>query len=405
MKVLLVTPEFPPHSLGGGGQIVKILAHRLGDRGHSVVVLSGLHKVRNFFDRPYCTTSKDAKVVWLPLLPTPKVGFQLNTIMPPNLYSIVELVRVFLKSDFDIVHIHGYGHFSVDMAAVLSRLSRKPYIYTIHGFPKEPLRKGGILKALYDIYNLVLGKPLVRSAAKTIAVSNSLAKECEFYALPQRIIVIPNALDSPVNPDTSALRMHEVLEKYNLLGKKIVLAIGRLSVAKGFQYAIQAFPLMFKDFPDAQLVIVGKDDGYGYSAELRRLVLQNGLKSRVSFLSGVNDEEKTVLLGQASVVVIPSIEEVFGLVALEAMAAGKPIVASKLGGLAEILAPDKYSILIDSTDPVRLALALVSVLKDKEKIIGAMKNRKNRTERFSSDKMAEQYSCVYKKTASKIRSG
>ena len=90
---------------------------------------------------------------------------------------------------------------------------------------------------------------------------------------------------------------------------------------------------------------------------------------------------------------------------MEYMAAGKPIVASKLGGLAEILAPDKYSILIDSTDPVRLALALVSVLKDKEKIIGAMKNRKNRTERFSSDKMAEQYSCVYKKTASRIRSG
>jgi glycosyltransferase involved in cell wall biosynthesis len=397
VKVLIVTPEFPPHALGGGGRMVRVLAQALGKSGCQVTVLSGLYKVKGFSDSPFSTNSGQVEVIWLPLLPTPKVKFQLNTIMPPNIRSSAEFLRIFLRGEFDVVHIHGYGHFFGDLAAILSRLVRKPYIYTIHGFPKEPKRRGGILKTVYDIYSLFMGNPLIHGAAKIIAVSESLAKECVSFVSENKIEVIYNALDSQSYQKPSDATTIEIAERYKLQGKKVILGIGRLSEAKGFQYAIQAFPEVLKKIPEAQLVIVGKDDGYGYFHKLEQMASKNGVSLKVTFVGGVNDEEKNALLWQAEIVVIPSIEEVFGLVALEAMASGRPIVASNIGGLVEILAKDKYSFLVESANVAQLAEALVNMLEDKNLLREARANNVLRSSEFDVKHMANMHIELYAK--------
>jgi glycosyltransferase involved in cell wall biosynthesis len=396
MRILVVSPEYPPYSLGGGGLIAKLLAEKLKQNDQSVVVLAGKHKVNGFFDPPLSAYNKGVHVVWLPLFPTPKTGFQLNTIMPPNARSTSEILRTFFRGDFDVVQVHGFGHFFVDFALALSILTRKPYVYTIHGFPKEPARRGGALKIIFNLYSQCVGRSLVGFASKIIAVSTSLAQECELYARAEKIKVIRNAIDYFTTDKPSDVKISQVTKKYNLRNKSVILAIGRLSQAKGFQYAIEALSTVLKQVPNAHLLIVGKDEGYGYSLELKQQVAKASLEYHVSFLTEVDDEEKISLLWLANAVVIPSTEEVFGLVALEAMASGRLIVASDIGGLTEILRDDKYSTLVPPGKADILASALVAKLEDKKGAEAAAFDGLERVQEFNPDLMVHNYLRIYK---------
>lgn len=395
MEILMVAPEYPPKSIGGGGVVIKALAQGLEKQGHQLKVVSALYDVDGFFDRPYETSSGGTTIQWLPLIPAPKVGFQLNSYLPPNLFSIIQLTRIFLKRDFDVVHIHGYGHFFCDFAAILSRLSGKPYVYTIHGFPKEPKRRGGLLGALYGLYSCFLSRPLVQGASKIVAVSGDLGKECTQYFPQSDIEVISNGIDPEYCTEPPTEKSQEVALKYKLRGKKVILGLGRLCASKGFQYAIKALPMVLEKVPQAHLVITGSDDGYGYSNELKRLIEKTGVKPNVSFLGRVEDGEKNLILWQATVVVIPSLEEPFGLVAPEAMGSGRPVVASRVGGLPETLANDKYSCLVESGDEKQLAAALISALTDSNLQRGARENRVIRLGKYDLNHMAHAYTELY----------
>lgn len=397
MKILQVSPEFPPYSLGGGGLFVQNLASGLHRQGHQVTVATGFFAVTSILERPFSTNCRGTAVIWLPLFPAPNVGFQLKTITPPNLFSIEQLARVLMIRDFDMVHIHGFGHLLCDYAATMCRVLGKKYVLTIHGFPKEPRRRGGVLSMMYNAYAKTLGAETIRHATKVVAVSNSIASECHEYVTNRNIAVIRNAVDTSLYyAAPSAQKMENTMIRYNLVGKSVILCIGRLSEAKGFQYLIRALPIVRKKIPNVHLVIVGKDNGYGYLRKLTKLATQEGVEPYISFVGGVNDEEKKALLWIAPVVAIPSVEEPFGIVALEAMASGKPIIASKVGGLKEILSADKYSLLVESESSEQLAQALISAMNDESMIIGAKTDRISRSEQFDLNRMVLKYIDLYR---------
>jgi glycosyltransferase involved in cell wall biosynthesis len=398
LKILQVSPEFPPYSLGGGGLLVQNLVQGLRGQGNEVTLAAGLFEVKGILERPFSTNYRDTTVIWLPLLPAPNVGFQLKTITPPNFFSIAELLRVLMIQDFDIVHIHGFGHLFCDYAAVLCRVLGKKYVLTIHGFPKEPRRRGGVLSMVYNAYAKTLGSQTIRHATKVVAISNSIAKECHEYVTDEKIAVIRNAVDTAMySAPPSAQKINNIITRYNLAGKIVVLCIGRLSEAKGFQYVIHALPIVRKEIPNVHLVIVGKDDGYGYFKELTKIAMKQGVEPYVSFVGGVDDEEKNALLWTARIVTIPSIEEPFGLVALEAMASGRTVIASKVGGLQEILSADKYSLLVESKNVDQLAQAMIKVINDENMRIGARKDRFSRSEQFDLTRMVFKYIDLYHK--------
>jgi glycosyltransferase involved in cell wall biosynthesis len=396
LKILQVTPEFPPHSLGGGGLLVQNLVQGLRKQGNEVTLVTGLFEVNGILERPFSTNCRGIMVIWLPLFPAPNVGFQLKTITPPNPFSVAQLLRVLMIQDFDIVHIHGFGHLLCDYAAVLCRVFGKKYVLTIHGFPKEPRRRGGLLSIVYNAYTKTLGAQTIRHATKVVAVSSSIAKECHEYAPDEKIAVIRNAVDTTMySAPPSAQKINSIITRYNLAGSLVILCVGRLSEAKGFQYAIRALPVVRKAIPNVRLVIVGKDDGYGYFRELKKITVQQGIEPYVSFVGGVNDEEKNALLWTARVVAIPSVEEPFGIVALEAMASGRIVVASKVGGLQEILSSDKYSFLVESKNVDQLAQALIKVITDENMRIGAREDRFSRSEQFDLRRMISEYIDLY----------
>jgi glycosyltransferase involved in cell wall biosynthesis len=401
IRILQISPEFPPYFLGGGGLFVKNLSKKLSQQGHSVTVISGCYVVKGFLDHPFSVHKESLRVEWLPLLPTPKIGFQLKTIMPPNLRSFIRLIKIFQSKDFDVVHIHGFGHPICDYASILCRIIGINYLLTIHGFPKEPMRRGGILRLLFNAYSASFGASVIKNADVTIAVSESLAHECLAYVPKEKIEVIQNAIELQKYLTFPIDDTVKISKKYGLDGKTVMLCIGRLSEAKGFQYAIQAIGQIKAKIPNAHLVIVGKDDGYGYLQELKRLTIEGQLEPDVSFVGGVSDEEKIALLWLSRVVIIPSIEEVFGIVALEAMATGRPIVASKIGGLKEVLSNDEYSVLVNCKDVEQLALAIINTIQDQKIASEAIDNRLSRVKRFDLDETAKKYANLYLKTISK----
>ncbi len=396
LRILQVAPEFPPYLLGGGGLLVLNLSKELLKQGHSVNVLSGYYPASNLFEKQFETKCEGIRVKWVPLIPTLKTGFQLNTYMPPNLKAAIKTLLILRERDFDVIHIHGFGHLFCDFISILCHLLCYKYIVTIHGIPKEPVRRGGLLKVIFCLYRKSIGAHLVRYASKTVAVSNSVALECSAYIPKNKIAVIPNAIDLQSYFYCPFDKIEKIRSKFGLNGKKILLCIGRLSELKGFQFVIQSLKRLTQVIPNTHLVITGRDEGYGYFDTLRSIVTIEGVESAVTFTGGVSDDEKVALLWLADVVVIPSVDEAFGIVALEALAAGAPIVASNLGGLKEILSTDKYSLLVKSTDVEELTYAIIKVLRDEKIALGARSNRFLRVKQFGLQQMVNSYINLYR---------
>jgi glycosyltransferase involved in cell wall biosynthesis len=397
MQILIVSPEYPPHSLGGGGIMVKNLAEELNRQKVQTILLAGYYPVTGILQSPFYSVENKNIIEWLPLLPSPNLGFQLKTIMPPNLLSLLKMTKIFLNNNYDLVHIHGYGHFICDFASVLCWLFHKKYVLTIHGFPKEPIRRGSYLKILFNIYSKSLGLSLLRRAKMVVAVSNSVKLECQNYVDNNRVKVIYNTININDFKKLGEIDVTNIKNKYKLINKKIILCIGRITINKGFQFVIESLPIIKNQITNVHLIIIGKDEGYGYLSTLKKIAYEKEVESHVSFLENINDEEKIELISTASVIAIPSIIEPFGLVALEAMASGKPIVASNVDGLREILDHDKYSILVNAIDTKQLASSLLKFLNDETSIETA--NVQERLKKFDLTEMAKKYINLYHEIA------
>jgi glycosyltransferase involved in cell wall biosynthesis len=190
--------------------------------------------------------------------------------------------------------------------------------------------------------------------------------------------------------------MKEVISRFRIKGKKVILCLGRIHEGKGFQYVIKSLPSVLEKDNQAHLVVAGEDDGFGYSDELSRFVDEYDVKSHVSFVGRVTDEEeKNALLWQASAIAIPSLEEAFGLVAVEAMGSGRLIVASRVGGLSEVLAKDEYTQLFEAGDVKALTDALIYALRNTDLQAKARANRFSRFGEFNMFRMTESYFNLY----------
>ena len=215
----------------------------------------------------------------------------------------------------DVVHVHDW--FGTEGASALAERLGRPLVMTVHsteydrsvGHPWQPI-----------LEREALG---IRAATRVIAVSRHLrAQLIERYdADPAKVRVIYNAV-----------RPTERLEDIDPT-KRVVLYVGRLAAMKGVDTFVRAAARVADHVPDALFVIAGEGPEF---PRLVELAARLGVGDRVMFLGKVSDEEREILLAGASVFVLPSVVEPFGIAALEAMAAGVPTVVSKTSGVAEI---------------------------------------------------------------------
>ncbi|MCG2796525.1 MAG: glycosyltransferase [Actinomycetia bacterium] len=166
---------------------------------------------------------------------------------------------------------------------------------------------------------------------------------------PEKVVVISNGVD------LSCFKPSEVKEVPNS-----VLFVGRLCPRKGINLLIESISLVMKEIPDIRLYIIGDGE---LMAELKRFTSENDLEDNVFFLGEVSQEDLVEWYNKSTVFVLPSLFEGFGLVCLEAMACGTPVIATKVPGVVDIIDSNVNGILVPR-DRNRLADAIIQVLED-----------------------------------------
>jgi phosphatidylinositol alpha-mannosyltransferase len=175
--------------------------------------------------------------------------------------------------------------------------------------------------------------------------------------VPGKYEIIPNGVDTEVfKPDVRPI------EKY-CDGKKNILFLGRLERRKGLIYLIKAFYLLKQQVPDSRLIVVGP--GASLRSPYEKWIKNHGLKEDVVFTGYISEEDKPRYFKTADVYCSPATSrESFGIVLLEAMAVGTPVVASDIDGYNSVVTHDKDGLLTPARDTEALARTLISALKD-----------------------------------------
>jgi alpha-maltose-1-phosphate synthase len=340
LRVALLTREYPPEVYGGAGVHVTYLARELADLVDLTVHCIGA-------DRPGAVAHR----------PWDELGGA-----NPALQAISADLSMAAAVAGDLVHSHTwYANLAGHLASLLHGI---PHVVTVHSL--EPLRpwKTEQLGGGYALSSWC-ERVAVESAAAVIAVSAGMRQDvlAAYPAVPaERVRVIRNGIDTAeYAPDPAT----DVLERHGVdPGRPSVIFVGRVTRQKGLQVLLRAGEGIDRE---AQLVIcAGHADTAELEAEVAGLARELvASRSQVIWLAGMlAKREVTQLLTHASVFACPSLYEPLGIVNLEAMACGTAVVASRVGGIPEVVADGQTGLLVPAGDPAALAGAINTLLRD-----------------------------------------
>ena len=276
-----------------------------------------------------------------------------------------------------VFHAHLSWWRSCKFALAAAALARVPAILaTEHAFVDTPATRS----------TRVQMRAINAAVGRRITVSDYLRHRLVhmFGWAPEQIVVIPNGIRCEdyrvaVDPGLRARLSHAEQ-------RRVILALSRLDPAKGLGVLVEAVA----ELPDVQLVVAGQGPQHG---ALRALAEQLGLADRVDLLGHRDDVAQ--LLACADVYAQPSLNEAFGLGALEAMCAGRPVVATSVGGTPELVEPDRNGLLVPAGDASALAAAIRGVLADPAGAERLVRAGRQTAATFSLQRMADSVMALY----------
>jgi glycosyltransferase involved in cell wall biosynthesis len=205
--------------------------------------------------------------------------------------------------------------------------------------------------------------------------------------------VIPCGIDTEIfNP--LKFNAETQRERFGIFNENVVLFVGRLASYKGVEYLLKSMPPVIKEFKDTVLVIVGEGN---IRNELEKLTKKLGLQEHVRFLGSLPSDQIPEIMSLATVFVLPSLVESFGVVIAEALSMEKPVIASNVGGIPEVLEKGKTGVLVSRQDVKGLSEAIVSVLSDQNWArTMAIEGRKAVVRKFSWQSVTTKTLGIYK---------
>ncbi len=354
MRVLLISWEYPPVIEGGLGRHVRKLSEHLGRAGVEVHVLT-----RGGAQLPREERRHGVAVHRVAEPPFPKdVAAFLDWVDAMNVDMRTLGLELCGRHQFAVVHSHDW--LVAGAAAALARRGEMPWVATVHA--TEFGRHQGWVQQYPPSHIHAVERSMVRRADRVITCSQFMQTHVStvFGLRPGRITVIPNGIDpaelAPGVDDLPALRA-----RYATVDQRLVLLVGRLVYEKGFHVALDALAQVVKRQGNVRFVVAGTGTA---ETELRRQASRLGLSRHGVFLGWVGDDMLHSLYRVAELVIVPSIYEPFGLVALEAMASGCLCVVADTGGLREVVPPGGE---VGLRFPARNSAALGQVL---ERVLG-----------------------------------
>ena len=343
--------QFPPH-VGGVGVHVHTLSKQLVSEGHEVYVITYPHKDIKDIDGIHVIGTKGLNIPGVRGL-----MFKMNAKKALN-----ELLE---KEDIDIIH----GHYLFPAGAAAVEVGKE------HGIKTYVTAHGSDMFELYKTQPLMRStlKKVLRDADGVFAVSNALRHEIiatGVQGISNKTKLCWNSVD--INKFSS--KENDSFKKENKLeDKPIVLFIGNLIKRKNVDSLLEAKKIANSDY---YLVIVG--DGPQFK-KLNKKVQDEGIRD-VIFTGSRNDVEN--IIPSCDVLVLPSFSESFGLVLIEALACGKPVIGSDVGGITEII-NDDVGLLVDPNKVSSIAGAIDKIINDEDLRLILSLNARNRAKDFS----------------------
>lgn len=355
MRVMMLSWEYPPVVVGGLGRHVHALATGLAAAGHEVTVVT-----RHGDGAALDEVSDGVRIVRAPLDP-PLFPFSTETLLAWTMSFNHALTRAALRvageRRFDVVH--GHDWLVTHAAVTLKHHLGVPLVATVHA--TEAGRHSGWLPAELNRCIHSVEWWLTYEARRVLVCSGYMRWEVSrLFDLPRgKVEVIENGVaERSFAARPAAARAAR--QRYGADGPLVGYA-GRLVYEKGVQDLLAAVPRLRRRFPGLRVVVAG--DGK-YRPELEAEAKRLRLGRAVDFAGFVSGDELPALYAAADCVVVPSRYEPFGLVALEAAAAGAPLAVSSVGGLAEFVVPGETGVTFPPGDPAALADAVTGVLSD-----------------------------------------
>lgn len=294
---------------------------------------------------------------------------------------------------FDLLHITGIWNFPPVVASYFARKLNKPYIVSPRGslYPYTFNKKSWKKK---PYYHFVVDKMLHRASAIHYTTEDE-KKQChEYLGLKNAAVVVPNGLDLEAATPGSK---EEFISRYpELTGKKILLFLGRLNWKKGLDILIEDFGMLCTARQDVHLLMVGDDDGDGYATKVQSWVRDQGLSRHVTFTGHLNGREKYDALAASDMFVMPSYSENFGMSAVDAMAAGVPVIISDKVGIWREVSNHRAGIIV-KTEPRDILRGIEEMLDDPNKAVDMVRNARLLVkEYYDINRAAESMITLYK---------
>ena len=338
-------------AVGGIERTVFDLSRRLVERGHAVTVWAS-DRVSPTKPKSILASVDSASGVSIRRWPSilfPRLPQTIGFFVPGMMLSTRKMLR-----EYDVVHSHGLSAFSSYGVMFKAGRSLVPWIVSPYASVD-----GSMFRLLY---NRTIGSAILSRVKYVVCMTSREAAYFVSMGVPSSKVVI-----APSGVDISRFEYSGLYTDPNLSHRfderRFVLYLGRLSRNKGIDVLLEASSVVFQHDGTVCLVIAGEDAGE--FSRLRQRCTTLGLADRVFFLGGVTDQQATWLLRHAVVVVLPSrYGEAEGLVLVEAMAAGSPVIATRVGGIPDVVQDGVNGILVEPGSTGQLVDAMLKVLRD-----------------------------------------
>ncbi len=374
MRILLLPSSYHPHK-GGVEEVVRQLAHAYRRMGHRVLIVAPLWP----HDLPTSETVED-HIVQRVAMPLPSTHARsMGSFLLRFPAAVVRTLYIGWRWRPDVVQAHCVGPNGL-YALVLHRVLRIPLVVTSHG--EQTIDAGKVYErsaAQRWVLRALLGEADVVTACSADALNNLRP----YGSVNQDHPILSAAHEEPPSPgplppavsvgragDIPAMVIPNGVDPDEFSGplsasphtRPYIFAIGRHVWNKGFDVLLRAYAPLSRRYPGVDLVIAGDGPEHGPLVDLTR---ELGIADRVMFPGRTDRAATTTYFRHALFFVLPSLQEAFGIVNLEAMAAGKAVIATRVGGVPDVVHDGQNGLLVPPSDASALGGAIESLLRDR----------------------------------------
>ncbi len=374
LKILFISSSYHPLT-GGAETYAKLLSQGLSNRGHKVTVVTDGSWVPEEFEDE---SSKNSRVIRLRSF-NKRIDTHDNVKWREMQFSVLnELGELVQADEFDLVHANSFE--TAILASMIAQAISVPLVASLHEQNPDKMHFGkGLCNLVYQHLPVNM----------FLAASNFYYNRAVRFGVPEdKLRLIYHGVE---NPNITSANVNTFLQMHKITrGNPTVLLPGRIYQRKAQLDLVDAIPHVLSHFPDAKFIFAGRVSDFDYAGEFYSKIQTQNIERNVSVIEDLDVNDMQYLFRSVDLVVQPSLEEGLGIAVIEAMMAGRPVVATNVDGLKEVISHNIDGLLIPRQDPLALAEAIVTLALD-TKLSARLSNaaRSTALRRFSIDSMID----------------